>query len=106
MTQRVYSVSGLNIQIVKTNPLGLAIQVEGEVSTPGWTGFALSHYVYVNPPADGIYEADMMGVPPSGNVIQVITPFCHDETWAPFPEEHLKGLKVYSATNSVTAMLL
>lgn len=104
MTQRVYSVSCVEIAVVKTDPLGLSIHVEGDVSTPGWTGFALNHYVYVNPPADGIYEADMVAVPPPGG-IQVITPFTYDETLAPFPEAHLKGLKVYSGTNSVTAML-
>ena len=103
--EKVYSVSKLDISIVKTNPPGLAINVEGEVRTSGWTGFALNHYVYVNPPADGIYEADMVAVPPGGIVLQVITPFAHDETWPAFPAEHLKGFRVYSATNSVTTML-
>jgi hypothetical protein len=104
MTTPVYTVTRLNITVVKTKPPGLAISVEGEVGTPGWTGFALDHRIYIAPPADGIYEADMVGVPPGGNVIQVVTPFCYDETWAPFPAD-LKGLKVYSATNAVTVAL-
>ena len=69
MAQPVHSITRLNIAVVKTNPLGLAIEVDGEVGTPGWSGFALSHYEYVVPPPDGIYEADMVGVPPGGNVI-------------------------------------
>lgn len=101
---KVYSLTGLNIAVVKTNPPGLQIDVDGETGTPGWSGFALSHYVYVVPPADGIYEADMTGQPPSGNVIQVVTPFSHSETWSPFPAD-LKGLKVNSGTNSITVAL-
>jgi hypothetical protein len=104
MSTSVHSITGLNLTIVKTDPLGLAITVEGEVGTPGWTGFALDHRIYIAPPADGIYEADMVGVPPAGNVIQVVTPFCYDETWKPFPAD-LKGLKVYSATNDITVAL-
>lgn len=104
MTTPVLSITSLDITVVKTNPLGLAIEVEGEVGTPGWSGFALEHRIYIAPPADGIYEADMVGVPPSGNVNQVVTPFCYDETWAPFPAD-LKGLKVYSATNDRTVAL-
>jgi hypothetical protein len=98
------AVSGLDLSIVKTDPLGLAIAVEGEVGTPEWSGFALAHRIYIAPPADGIYEADMVGVPPSGNVIQVVTSLGYDETWAPFPAD-LNGLKVYSATNAITVAL-
>lgn len=104
MTARVYRITSVNITIVKTNPPGLDIHVEGEVPTTGWSGFALQYFVYVTPPADGIYEADMVGEPPSGIANPVITPFTHDETRTPFPDD-LKGLKVYSATNSVTAQL-
>lgn len=104
MTSPVYSITSLTIAVVKTNPLGLAITVEGEVGTPGWTGFALDHRIYIAPPPDGIYEADMVGMPPGGGVADVVTPFCYEETWAPFPAS-LKGLKVYSATNAVTVAL-
>lgn len=102
---KVYSVSCLNIHVVKTDPPGLVVHVEGEVSTPGWSDFALQHFVYVQPPPDGIYEADLVATPPGGMTPQVITPFAHDETWMGFPIEHLKGLTVHSGTNKVTAML-
>lgn len=104
MTSPVLSITELNIAVVKTDPLGLAIEVEGQVGTPGWTGFALAHRVYIVPPPDGIYEADMVGEPPSGTVIQVVTPFSYDEIWAPVPAD-LKGLKVHSATNCLTAAI-
>ena len=104
MTARVYEIIGLDISVVKTNPPGLAVHVEGEVPTTGWSGFALQYFVYVTPPADGIYEADMVGEPSNDSSLPVLTPFTYDTTRTPFPDD-LKGLKVYSATNSITAML-
>lgn len=104
MTALVFAVRRLGIAIVKTDPPGLAIAVEGEVGTPGWTGFALEHRIYIAPPPDGIYEADMVGAPPAGPAIGVVTPFRHDETWAPFPAD-FQGLKVHSASNSATTAL-
>jgi hypothetical protein len=85
MTTPVHSVTRLDIAVVKTNPLGLQIEVEGNVGTPGWTGFALSHYLYVVPPADGIYEADMVGVPPSDNVLRSSRRFAIAKSGSPSP---------------------
>lgn len=104
MTKPVLLISNVEISIVKTNPPGFATRVEGQVGTPGWTGFALDHPIYIAPPPDGIYEADMVGEPAGGIVIQVETPFCFEENWVPFPAD-LKGLRVHGATNSITAML-
>jgi hypothetical protein len=104
MTNPVLLVSKIEISIIKTNPPGLATRVEGEVGSPGWTGFALDHPIYIAPPPDGIYEAEMVGDPPDAVTAQVKTPFCFEENWVPFPAD-LKGLRVCCATNSVTAML-
>lgn len=105
MASNVYSVTRVNIEIAESEPPMLSIHVEGEASTSGWSGFRLEHYVYIQPPPDGIYEADLVGVPPGGIVLQVITPFGFDTTWPNFPREHFKGLRVHAATNSVTTML-
>lgn len=104
MTARVHGIRSATIAIVKTNPPGLDIHVEGDVTSSGWSGFALQYFVYITPPADGIYEADMVGEPPAGISLPAITPFSHNEVRTPFPDD-LKGLKVYSATNCLTAML-
>jgi len=105
MPARVYSIDRLDISVVKTNALGLQVHVGGEVTSTGWSNFALQYFVYVTPPSDGIYEADVVGDPPSGISLPVLTPFTHEETRSPFPDD-LKGLKVHSATNCVTAMLV
>lgn len=104
MPARVYCIDSVDISIVKTNPLGLQVDVDGKVTSTGWSGLALQFFVYITPPADGIYEADMVGEPPDRISLPVLTSFSHRQVRAPFPDD-LKGLKVYSATNSVTAML-
>lgn len=101
MAQPVYSITHLSTATLESDPPILAIQIKGETSTPGWSGFKLIHRVYVTPPADGIYEADLVGMPPGGFVPQMIAPFAHAEFWKPFPDD-LTGLKVYAATNSMT----
>lgn len=104
MTALVSSIAGLAIAIIETEPAGLVIEIEGRVATPGWRRFALAHEIYIAPPADGIYEADMVGLPPAGDLVQLAMPFRHEEIWAPFPAD-LRGLKVRSATNVMVAML-
>ena len=80
MPARVYRVDKVDLSIVKTNPPGLEVHVAGQVANSGWSGFALKYFVYISPPADGIYEADMVGEPPDGPSIPVLTPFSHGET--------------------------
>lgn len=104
MTTPVFSVSTLSLTVLESQPPKLAIHVSGSVSTPGWTGLTLIHRVYIVPPADGVYEADVVGVPPGGIVPQIITPFAFSEIRGQFPAD-LKGFRVYSATDSVTTMM-
>lgn len=87
----------------KTDPQ-LLIAAEGQVPTSGWSDGELSEYIYVVPPEDGIYEFDFVAKPPSGPVIQVVSPiFASDMTkW----HRGIKGIKVYAAENSVTVRLL
>lgn len=92
--------------MLRTNPPSLSITVEGKTSTPGYTDFHLEHWVYVTPPEDGVYDADMVATPPGGNVIQVITTFEHQEEWENYPHEHLQGMRIHSATNEMVVMLV
>jgi hypothetical protein len=104
MTTPVYSVTSLSLTFLESQPPKLAIHVGGKTGTPNWTGFALMHRVYITPPADGVYEADVVGVPPGGMTIEVVSPFSFSEIWGHIPAD-LKGFRVYSATDSVTTML-
>jgi hypothetical protein len=103
--QKVYEIDNARLTVLRTHPPSLSITVEGKTSTPGFTEFHLEHYVYINPPADGIYDADMVATPPAGIALQVITPFEHTEVWEGYPVEHLKGMRIHSGTNNLEAMV-
>jgi hypothetical protein len=100
----VLRIGEVNLVINESEPPQLQIHVEGDVSTPGWSDFDLAHRIPIVPPADGIYEADVYGRRPGGAEPDVVTAFEFDDVWTPFPAD-LKGLRVYSATNSVTTAL-
>jgi hypothetical protein len=103
--REVLSISSLRLDLLRTSLLDLAIHVEGEADTPGWNAFALHHHIYVRPPLDGIYEAEMVGVRPDAPPSRMPVKFTFDATWAGFPIQHLLGLRVHSATNSLTVAL-
>jgi hypothetical protein len=104
--QKVYEVDSARLTVLRTHPPSLSITVEGKTSTPGYTDFHLEHWVYITPPEDGIYDADMVATPPSGIVIQVITPFEHHEVWENYPSEHLKGMRIHAETNTIVTLLV
>lgn len=104
MAALVASITRLNIALVRTDPPGLAILVEGEVAGRGWRGFALDHPIYIALPPDGVYEADMTAVPPAGRARRAAIAFSHHELWSPVPAD-LTGLRVRAATNEMVAML-
>jgi hypothetical protein len=104
MSQKVLSVSQVELSVLESNPPILVVRVTGEVPTPGWTQFALARRVPIVPPADGIYEADAYGEPPSGAEPEVVTAFTFADQWKDFPSD-LKGVRIWSATNDVTSAL-
>lgn len=87
------------IAILKKIPPVYMFEVHGTASTSGWTNVRLEPRVYVDPPADGIWEFDFVGDPPSGIVLPVLMPvsaFAMME-W----NADLRGFRVYSATNAI-----
>jgi hypothetical protein len=105
MTKKVLEVTEVTLSILKKQPPILVIACKGNVPTDGWSNGQLIPYIYIAPPADGIYEFDFVADEPTGFVPQVITeiaaaPF----EWEGFPET-LKGVKVYASTNYKTAII-
>ncbi len=105
MTSKVLRVLDIELSIEKSNPPSLVIKAKGEVQTGGWTKGHLSPYVYIVPPADGIYEFDFLADAPEGIVTQGLSkieskPFI----WKDFSAD-LVGVKVYASQNSRTKQL-
>lgn len=105
MAKKVLQVLKIELSIQEINPPNLVINTKGEVTSSGWGNGVLIPYIYIAPPADGIYEFDFVADPPSGIVPQVISPIDAERfVWKGFPSE-LKGVKVYASSNSLTEKL-
>jgi len=82
----------------KSKPAKLEITAAGKVNSTGWSEGQLSPYIYITPPADGIWDLTFMARKPKGVVIWVTTPIAAREkidmpNW-------VKGVRVHSSTNS------
>jgi hypothetical protein len=102
--QSIHDVESVTLSILKTNPATLEIQVSGHTTTTGWTDIKLNPRVYVAPPANGIWEFDLQGVPPGGIAGQIMLPVSTEYKWKNFPPA-VKGIKVYSASNYKSVLL-
>jgi hypothetical protein len=66
----VPSVKSVDLVTLESFPPQIWIRVVGEAPNSGWseTGF-LNQYVYLLPPADGIYEFDLLAFSPDDSAI-------------------------------------
>jgi hypothetical protein len=105
-TENVFEISEVTLTKEKGDPSKLIITAEGTVKTAGWTNPVLEPFMYVTPPADGIYDFNFNAVPPEEGVMvpQVITPIKTDHALNPVPED-LKGVRIHSAQNKKEAIL-
>jgi hypothetical protein len=102
--KKVFKVTTIHLDILKSNPPQLQIHAEGDARTGGWSNPQLIPYEYIAPPADGIYEFDFQAQPPADIATQVITPIKAGYTMNPLPD-NLKGVKIYAEQNNMVALL-
>lgn len=99
----VYSVQDVYFHINKSNPPQLIVHAIGMASTSGWSNGNLSPRQYVTPPADGIQDFDFVATPPTGIVLQVLSPIAGDGEIQ--LEDWMKGVRVHSKSNDMTVSL-
>ena len=92
-------VKEVELKVIKEGG-SLTITAKGVVSTGGWSDPELAQYIYITPPADGIYSFDFIAKKPTGIVTQVITPIEAQFVWKDFPAE-LKGIRVIAEKNEI-----
>lgn len=102
--KKIYHIDSVDSIISKKNPPTLEISSVGKTATGGWDKKSgeLVPYVYVNPPADGIYDFDFVATAPEPSEIvpQVLTPItANTYTWEKYPPD-LKGVRVHGNSNS------
>ena len=83
----------------------LEMQASGSVPAAGYTKLGFLKRINAAPPRDGVYELDAVADKPSASAAQVVTPIEVKGAWPDYPKDHLKGIKVFSKTNAVVAMM-
>ncbi|WP_298140566.1 hypothetical protein [Flavobacterium sp.] len=104
MTKKVFELTEVTLRILEKKPPILAINCIGNVTTSGWSNGQLIPFVYVAPPADGVYEFDFVAEEPTGISTEVISKIKSELMWDNFPLD-LKGVKVYSSCNFIIEKL-
>jgi hypothetical protein len=106
MYQGQEMISKIDTATIKVGKPGvLDVVVNGGVEGAGFTNASLLPRINAAPPKDGIYEVDVVADRPAAAGAAVLTQIEVKKGWSPYPAEHLKGVKFWSKTNSVVAML-
>ncbi|WP_306028692.1 hypothetical protein [Stappia sp. MMSF_3263] len=112
MSTRIYSVDLIDLTLLKSLPSKLLVMATGRTSSSGWSSIELSPFIYVQPPADGILDCDMVGTPPAPGqtVLPVLVPVSADilldnveNYWG--PDQPLTGVRIHAAANAKTALV-
>jgi len=103
MERKVLEVSEVEL-VAEHKQRILSIVAHGTVTTSGWKNPRLIPYVYITPPADGIYDFDFVADAPDSPALQVLLPISAGEEWQDFPPD-LIGVRVHASTNSVEKKL-
>jgi hypothetical protein len=101
--EQIQTVSTAAIVVDKAG--GLDMKAAGEAAAPGYVHAGFLPRINAAPPADGVYEVDVVAEKPAGVGAIAATPIDVKGGWANYPKDHLKGVKFIAKGNSVTAML-
>jgi hypothetical protein len=83
----------------------LTLQATGKTATGGYYELAFLPRINPGPPADGVYDVDVIGYKPQTPAAQAVTPVEIKGEWANYPKARLKGVRFVAAKGSVVAML-
>jgi len=84
----------------------VVLKVTGDVAGPGYTDAAFLPRIYPAPPADGIYEVDVVATKPAGAAATPAakpTPIEITYAWGHYPAAHLKAVRFMAQDNQVIA---
>ena len=109
----LYSVETVDLAWQKKLPPNIIVTASGTASSGGWSDFALSQHVHIQPPADGVQEFTLVGRPPAGPATEALAPgkiavaVLHDVDEANYWGEGLplNGVRVHAASNKIECKL-
>lgn len=98
--ERVHTVSDVGARRFETQTgAWVLVWAVGSVNSSGWSDIRLVPHYYVAPPADGVWDFDLVGSPPTAPVLPIILPVTDCGIFA--APEWLTGVRVHAATNSL-----
>ena len=100
---RLFSISDIQLAILKSNPPQLSVTVSGQATSSGWSNVDLAPLEKTLSP-DGILDLDFVGEPPDGISNPVLSPVVAHHIWTS-DVERLVGVKVYSRSGDVVHLL-
>lgn len=109
---RIYKVKSICLFLERSNPRNFLIQADGEVVSSGWKNSELTFWRYNKPPVDGIQDFDFVAEPPTGIVLQVISPIDGEAMITDFNIKNywgrgqpLMGVRVHATSNSLEKLI-
>ena len=84
-------------------PDTLVLKATGEAPGPGYSDATFLPRIYPGPPADGIYEVDVVATKPAGAVAAQPSPIEVKGAWAHYPAARLKAVRFMAQANEITA---
>lgn len=101
--KKIYSVDKISLAYIKITPVRLQISADGMAPTTGWSNGQLIPYVYVMPPADGIWDFDFVGDPPEVGG-DALSPISANYVWMGNINA-LKGVRIHASSNKMEKMI-
>jgi hypothetical protein len=102
--EQILEVDSATVTPGKT-PDSLTLHATGKTPMAGYTELAFLPRINPAPPADGIYDVDVIGYKPQGAAAQAVTPVETKGEWTNYPKARLKGVRFMAKNNEVVAML-
>ncbi len=104
--ERVEKILKIETVVLNSNPPTLLVTATGQVNSAGWKNPQLSRRVYVTPPADGIWEYDLLALPPEGAAATVLSELQASNRWPGYDASVVKGVRVYGVGGGVKTVQL
>lgn len=99
----IAKIDSASISVGKAGTLDMT--AKGSVDMAGYKNATFLPRINAGPPEDGVYEVDVVADKPATPGAPAATPIEVKGAWAPYPSDHLKGVKFFAKGNSVVAML-
>lgn len=99
----LYMVSGVEVVYVESDPKSLTLKIKAVAPTPGYSNLTADPILTFAPSPDGIYDAVLLGTPPSGPVAMVLEDVEFEVTWQ--ISELPNVLRLHANANCIALLL-